>query len=111
MLWRGLLRCRGALALAVFLSACFCPPSTSQRVAVVGGGIGGASFAWYYKKAHPLAEVILLEASNRLGGRLRHVVMHNETIEMGKQSFAELMVCPTADRTAGGVGFGDWLAG
>jgi monoamine oxidase len=38
--------------------------------AVVGGGIGGAYSAWRIKQAMPNKRVVLLEHSNRIGGRL-----------------------------------------
>lgn len=44
----------------------------SQRIdyAVVGGGIGGAYSAWRIKQAMPDKRVVLLEYSDRIGGRL-----------------------------------------
>jgi len=38
--------------------------------AVVGGGIGGAYSAWRLKQALPDKRVVMLEYSDRIGGRL-----------------------------------------
>ena len=42
-----------------------------MRVVIVGGGITGASAAWRLQQRYPAAAVTLLEASGRLGGKLR----------------------------------------
>ena len=46
--------------------------SVNQKIdyAVVGGGIGGAYSAWRIKQAMPDKRVVLLEYSDRIGGRL-----------------------------------------
>eukprot|EP00038_Savillea_parva_P011123 m.195252 g.195252 ORF g.195252 m.195252 type:complete len:526 (-) comp19437_c0_seq1:52-1629(-) len=62
--------------------------SPPQTVGVVGGGIGGAAFAYYYKKAVPNATVIVFEARDYIGGRLKHTVMHNTTIELGGDAWS-----------------------
>src|SRR4051794_31640662 len=41
---------------------------SAMRIAVVGGGIAGLAAAWYASKGD--AEVVLYEASDRLGGKL-----------------------------------------
>jgi hypothetical protein len=37
---------------------------------VIGGGIGGITYATEYKRRNPTADVILVEKYGRLGGRI-----------------------------------------
>src|SRR5690625_3832620 len=62
-----------------------------KKIAIVGGGITGLSAAYYLKKeieANQLQyEVKLLEASDRLGGKIYTVRDHGFTMEKGADSF------------------------
>ena len=65
----------GGVFLCLLLSLrLFC--TEALRVAVIGGGMGGASFAYYYSKLNPGADITVFEASDYLGGRLKHTTMH-----------------------------------
>ncbi len=39
-----------------------------MRVAILGGGLSGLAFAWFFSKRHPSAEITLFEATPQLGG-------------------------------------------
>lgn len=41
-----------------------------KRIVIVGAGISGLSTAYYLQETYPLAEITLLEARNRVGGRI-----------------------------------------
>ena len=64
------------------------PGADSKRVAVIGGGIGGASFSLYYSKLHPDSEITLFEASDSIGGRLKHTTLHGHIIELGGDAWS-----------------------
>ncbi|MGG1396392.1 protoporphyrinogen oxidase [Bacillus salipaludis] len=62
-----------------------------QKVAIIGGGIAGLAAAFYLQKTIrenqlPI-EVMLIEASHRLGGKMQTVVRDGFTIERGPDSF------------------------
>lgn len=62
-----------------------------RKVAVIGGGITGLAAAFYMQKeakekGYPL-EVILIEASHRLGGKIQTVRRDGFVIERGPDSF------------------------
>ena len=64
--------------------------SPPQSVAVVGAGIGGAAVAYYLRLANPGANVTVYEARDYIGGRLKHTMLHNTTIELGEWSDDQL---------------------
>ncbi len=79
---------------------------TKQTVAIVGGGITGLTAAYYLQKAAreqdlPL-EIILIEGSPRLGGKIQTVLKDGFVIERGPDSFLERKV--SAARLAKEVG-------
>ncbi|ETT82058.1 protoporphyrinogen oxidase [Viridibacillus sp. FSL R5-0477] len=64
-----------------------------QRVAVIGGGISGLAAAFYLQqeakeKKLPL-EIVLIESSHRLGGKIQTVRKENFIIERGPNSFID----------------------
>ncbi|MGE7919950.1 protoporphyrinogen oxidase [Viridibacillus sp. NPDC093762] len=64
-----------------------------QRVAVIGGGITGLAAAFYLQKEAkekklPL-EIVLIESSHRLGGKIQTVRKENFIIERGPNSFID----------------------
>jgi len=48
-------------------------PSEKIGVAIVGGGVSGVYSAWRLQKANPSRKVVVLEASDHIGGRLLSV--------------------------------------
>ena len=66
--------------------------STGDRfdVAIVGGGVAGAYCAWRLQQADPGRRIVLLEQSNRIGGRLLSVRppgIPNMVAELGGMRF------------------------
>jgi protoporphyrinogen/coproporphyrinogen III oxidase len=62
-----------------------------KKVAIVGGGIAGLTAAFYLQKIikekNLAIEIILIEASHRLGGKMQTVIRDGFTIERGPDSF------------------------
>jgi oxygen-dependent protoporphyrinogen oxidase len=56
------------------------------RVAVIGGGIAGLSAAAEISRARPDAEVVLLEGSDRVGGKLRRVQVAGAWVDVGAEA-------------------------
>lgn len=56
------------------------------RVVVVGGGIAGAAAAQALGRLLPGAELIVLEASDRVGGKLHRVELAGTTIDVGAEA-------------------------
>ena len=84
------------------------PASVPQRTAiVVGGGITGLTAAWLLQEA--AVDVTLLEASDRLGGKLCTGEVAGEPAELGADAF--LARTPAAPRLARRMGLGDDLVG
>lgn len=82
-----------------------------KRVVILGGGITGLTTAFYLQKEArekqlPL-EIILIEATHRLGGKIQTVVRDGFVIERGPDSF--LARKQSASRLANEVGIGDTL--
>ncbi|MBA2495590.1 MAG: protoporphyrinogen oxidase [Acidimicrobiia bacterium] len=92
----------------------------SRRFAVVGGGIAGLAAAWELRRRDPDAEVTVLEATGRLGGKLRTSAFAGRMVDEGADAFlarvpegydlcvelglADALVAPTSGRAyvAGG---------
>ncbi|NRD78373.1 protoporphyrinogen oxidase [Bacillus sp. BRMEA1] len=64
-----------------------------QKVVIIGGGITGLSAAFYLQKTvmeqNLPIEILLIEASHRLGGKMQTVVRDGFIIERGPDSFLE----------------------
>ena len=56
------------------------------RVAVIGGGVAGLSAAAEISRARPDAEVVLLEGSDRVGGKLRRVQVAGAWVDVGAEA-------------------------
>lgn len=54
-----------------------------KTIAVLGGGWAGAALAYELKRAHPLAEVVVLERKDVPGGLLRSTTLDGHTIDVG----------------------------
>jgi oxygen-dependent protoporphyrinogen oxidase len=81
------------------------PASASPRVAVVGGGISGLAVAHRLRQLIPEAEVVVLEASPRIGGSLRTSEVAGVRTDVGAE--AMLNRRPEAVALAREVGLGD----
>lgn len=83
-----------------------------MRVLVVGGGITGLAAAWEAvcgAEGRPPAEVLLVEASDRFGGKLHTEAVDGFLIEHGPDSFVSYR--PAAAQLAAEVGLGDEVVG
>jgi protoporphyrinogen/coproporphyrinogen III oxidase len=56
------------------------------RIVVVGGGIAGLSAAFRLRRLHPDAELVLLEATGRVGGKLRRVRVAGAWVDVGAEA-------------------------
>ncbi|WP_409274280.1 protoporphyrinogen oxidase [Neobacillus sp. SCS-31] len=82
-----------------------------KRIVIIGGGMAGLSSAYYLQKAArernlPI-EVVLVEASHRLGGKMQTVFKDGFIIERGPDSF--LARKKSLSRLAAEVGVADEL--
>ncbi len=81
-------------------------------VAIVGGGIAGLSAAWYLQQEAPDARYVLLEASDRWGGKIRTDVVEDSqfgrfVVEGGPDAF--ITQKPWAMQMAKELGLGERL--
>jgi protoporphyrinogen/coproporphyrinogen III oxidase len=81
----------------------------SPRIAVVGGGITGLAAAHTLAQAREAPDVLLLESSDRLGGKLRTEPLAGLAVEAGADAFITRE--PDALRLARDVGLGEDLVG
>ncbi|HTZ43495.1 MAG TPA: protoporphyrinogen oxidase [Jatrophihabitans sp.] len=56
------------------------------RLVVIGGGIAGLAAAHRLHALHPRAEVLLLEAGSRVGGKLRRVEVAGAWVDVGAEA-------------------------
>jgi oxygen-dependent protoporphyrinogen oxidase len=62
--------------------------ATGPRVAVVGGGVSGMFAAWELRRRlGPGAQILVLEAYGRLGGKLKTVDFAAGPVDMGAEAF------------------------
>ncbi|KAB8139011.1 protoporphyrinogen oxidase [Gracilibacillus oryzae] len=82
-----------------------------KHITIIGGGIAGLTAAYYLQKQikekHLPYQVTLLEASERLGGKIKTERRDGFTIERGPDSF--LIRKQSAERLAREAGLGDQL--
>ena len=60
------------------------------KVAVIGGGIGGSSFAWFLRQELAKVddvEITLYEKNTKLGGRMSHTSFAGRDMELGASIF------------------------
>ncbi|HVM09071.1 MAG TPA: protoporphyrinogen oxidase [Acidimicrobiales bacterium] len=74
---------------------------------VVGGGIAGLAAAWELRKAFPDEPVVVLEESERLGGKIRTTDFAGRPVDEGADAF--LARVPFAAALAREIGLGDEL--
>ena len=87
-------------------------PALRPTIAVIGGGIAGLAAAWELTggpggNAAGSPRVVLLEASDRLGGKLRTGELDGQTVDLGPDGF--LARRPEATTLCREVGLGDDL--
>jgi len=58
-----------------------------DTVVVVGGGIAGLAAAWELACSSPTPRVVVLEASDRLGGKIRTDVVGGRPVDLGPDAF------------------------
>jgi len=82
-----------------------------MRLLVVGGGITGLAAAWQAVRTTPgpAPQVVLVESSDDLGGKLRTEVADGLLIEHGPDSFVSYR--PAAVNLAAEIGLGDHVIG
>ena len=78
---------------------------TGVRIAVVGGGIAGVTSAYVLRQRLPDATIVVLEASDRLGGKLRGGDIGGITADLGAESMLNRR--PEAVELVRAVGLGD----
>jgi protoporphyrinogen/coproporphyrinogen III oxidase len=76
-----------------------------QRVGIVGGGISGLAAAWYLTEADPTLEVVVLDGSDRPGGKLRGGLVAGVPTDLGAESM--LARRPEGVELARAVGLAD----
>src|SRR4051812_5328473 len=81
------------------------PEQRALRVAVVGGGIAGLAAAAAIRRGRPDVEVVVLEASDRVGGKLRLATVGGVTTDVGAESMLNRR--PEGVELARAAGLGD----
>jgi oxygen-dependent protoporphyrinogen oxidase len=61
--------------------------AVARRVVVVGGGIAGLAAAHRLRELSPDADIVVLERSDRLGGKIRTEPFAGQPVETGAESF------------------------
>ena len=62
------------------------PPGRRPRVVVVGAGIAGLAAAAAVRRERPDVEVVVLEATDRVGGKLRLAEVGGVTLDVGAEA-------------------------
>jgi NAD(P)-binding Rossmann-like domain len=78
------------LALLLLCSLVLTLSYGQRKVAIVGGGIGGAATAFYLNQFAPGTYVDVYEKEDRVGGRLKHVVFEGEVCEVGGDAWSSV---------------------
>jgi protoporphyrinogen/coproporphyrinogen III oxidase len=80
---------------------------TPRRLVVVGAGITGLAAAFEWRRRHPDDEIVVLEAGDRIGGKLHRVELAGHWYDTGPE--AVLARVPEAVRLIEDLGLGDRL--
>lgn len=62
------------------------PTRPASRLVVVGAGITGLTAAWEWRRSHPDDEVVVLEAGERVGGKLDRVDLAGRWYDTGPEA-------------------------
>ncbi|SOD74069.1 oxygen-dependent protoporphyrinogen oxidase [Jatrophihabitans sp. GAS493] len=57
-----------------------------MRVVIIGGGISGLAAAWRVRQVQPEAEIVVLESSREVGGKLRSGEVAGVRVDLGAES-------------------------
>ena len=79
----------------------------TRRLVVVGAGITGLAAAFEWRRRHPDDEIVVLEAGDRIGGKLHRVELAGHWYDTGPE--AVLARVPEAVRLIEDLGLGDRL--
>ncbi|WP_100486307.1 protoporphyrinogen oxidase [Sporolactobacillus pectinivorans] len=79
----------------------------NKSIIVIGAGISGLAAVYYMKKQLPQARVTLLEASDRIGGKIKTVHRDGFVIECGPEGYMARK--PTLTNLIKDIGLGDHL--
>ncbi|MCZ2830608.1 protoporphyrinogen oxidase [Modestobacter sp. VKM Ac-2986] len=82
-------------------------PTTPTRLVVVGAGITGLTAAFEWRRTHPDGEVVVLEAGDRVGGKLDTVDLAGLSYDTGPE--AMLARVPEAVQLVEQLGLADQL--
>lgn len=80
---------------------------TGRRLVVVGAGITGLAAAFEWRRRHPGDEIVVLEAGDRIGGKLHRVELAGHWYDTGPE--AVLARVPEAVDLVEALGLGDRL--
>jgi oxygen-dependent protoporphyrinogen oxidase len=61
----------------------------NARVAIIGGGITGLAAAAWLGHDHGIRDVVVLEAGDRVGGKIHTAIEHGHCLEWGPQGFLD----------------------
>jgi protoporphyrinogen/coproporphyrinogen III oxidase len=62
------------------------PIGSRRRIVVIGAGIAGLAAAYRLRQLRPDAEVVVLEAADRVGGKLRRVRVAGAWVDVGAEA-------------------------
>jgi oxygen-dependent protoporphyrinogen oxidase len=82
-------------------------PASPHRLVVVGAGITGLAAAFEWRRRRPDDEIVVLEAGNRIGGKLHRIELAGHWYDSGPE--AVLARVPEAVRMIEALGLGDRL--
>jgi oxygen-dependent protoporphyrinogen oxidase len=82
-------------------------PASPRRLVVVGAGITGLAAAYEWRRRRPDDEIVVLEAGDRIGGKLHRVELAGHWYDTGPE--AVLARVPEAVRLIEDLGLGDRL--
>lgn len=73
-----------AVLFLIFLTECFAKPSSSPKIVIVGAGLSGFTAAAKLIE-NGFDDIVIIEAENRIGGRIHSVPFANGKIDLGAQ--------------------------
>ncbi|TYP90626.1 protoporphyrinogen oxidase [Blastococcus xanthinilyticus] len=83
------------------------PPTPANRLVVVGAGITGLAAAVEWRRRRPDDEIVVLEAGDRIGGKLHRIELAGSWYDTGPEAL--LARVPEAVRLVEQLGWGDRL--